>query len=77
MMPVYEYRCPKCESEFELLVRMSETPKCPNCGNKKLVKHMSAPAGHVAGSSTPCPAVSGTGHAPHTCPGGCCGHCAH
>lgn len=72
-MPMYEYFCPECHSEFELLIRRGEQPVCPDCGNKKLTRHISAPAGHVTGSSTPCPAVSGTGH---SCGAHCgCGHC--
>ncbi|MBQ3453290.1 MAG: zinc ribbon domain-containing protein, partial [Thermoguttaceae bacterium] len=35
-MPVYEYRCAKCQAEFELLIRGSQTPACPECGSKKL-----------------------------------------
>ena len=33
-MPLYEYRCQKCEHEFEVLVssRNREEPTCPECG---------------------------------------------
>ena len=31
-MPIYEYRCPKCQSEFEDLVFGDEIPECPACG---------------------------------------------
>ncbi len=34
-MPVYEYRCPKCGTDFELMRRMDEMSKpapCPKCG---------------------------------------------
>jgi putative FmdB family regulatory protein len=37
-MPIYEYRCEKCESQFELLVTSSETPACPDCGSEELEK---------------------------------------
>ncbi|MBI4187976.1 MAG: zinc ribbon domain-containing protein [Chloroflexi bacterium] len=33
-MPIYEYLCPRCESKFELLRRLSqanETASCPCC----------------------------------------------
>jgi putative FmdB family regulatory protein len=36
-MAVYEYRCPKCRREFELMRPMSEAEKpakCPKCGSK-------------------------------------------
>lgn len=33
-MPTYEYRCPKCGTDFEKFQRMSDDPvaECPNCG---------------------------------------------
>lgn len=31
-MPLYEYRCVGCESQFELLIRGGATPVCPSCG---------------------------------------------
>jgi putative FmdB family regulatory protein len=31
-MPIYEYLCKSCGSEFETLVRASETPACA-CGS--------------------------------------------
>lgn len=34
-MPIYEYQCPSCGREFELMRPMSqagETAPCPNCG---------------------------------------------
>ncbi len=36
-MAVYEYRCPKCRKEFELMRPMSEAGKpatCPKCGSR-------------------------------------------
>ena len=41
-MPIYEYHCTNCNKEFELLVRRSTKPECPECGNRKLSKIMSA-----------------------------------
>jgi putative FmdB family regulatory protein len=34
VMPIYEYRCTSCETEFEELVSASAKagPPCPNCG---------------------------------------------
>lgn len=34
-MPIYEYRCPKCGTDFELMRRiseMNEPASCPQCG---------------------------------------------
>jgi putative FmdB family regulatory protein len=49
-MPLYEYTCRDCSSEFELLVRGDETPRCPECDGKKLEKLLSVPAAHTAAS---------------------------
>ncbi len=49
-MPLYEYKCDKCHEQAELLVRGSETPKCPACGSVKLTKLLSVPAAHSHGS---------------------------
>ena len=50
-MPLYEYACKKCNSEFELLIRSDEPPECPGCGSRKLEKLLSVPAAHMASSS--------------------------
>lgn len=43
-MPIYEYRCERCNTTFEKLVfKGDETRvKCPDCGNKEVKKLMSA-----------------------------------
>ncbi|MBW2000648.1 MAG: zinc ribbon domain-containing protein [Deltaproteobacteria bacterium] len=43
-MPIYEYRCNKCDRVFEHLVFSSdgdEKPECPACGEKDTSKLMS------------------------------------
>jgi putative FmdB family regulatory protein len=47
---LYEYACRQCSAEFELLVRSSETPHCPECDSTKLEKLLSVPAAHTASS---------------------------
>jgi len=37
-MPIYEYRCSSCGTEFEKLVRASDTPECPSCHGRDLDK---------------------------------------
>lgn len=49
-MPIYEYLCPKCEKEFELMRPLSEADKpafCPLCGTKaeKLVSVFASKSG--------------------------------
>jgi len=40
-MPLFEYRCQTCSSEFELLVRGGDVPACPSCGSASLEKLLS------------------------------------
>jgi putative FmdB family regulatory protein len=40
-MPLYEYRCLSCGSEFELLVRVHDTPACPQCKSVELERMLS------------------------------------
>jgi len=39
-MPIYEYRCKKCEKNFELQQKMEErgTADCPSCGSSEVEK---------------------------------------
>ena len=76
IVPIYEYNCAACERDFELLVRGSEKPTCPDCGSTRLDKLLSVPTAHVAGGSSlpicEAPRQGGCG-APH-CGGGGCSH---
>ncbi len=64
-MPIYEYVCQSCQASFELLVRGSEEPTCPQCHSTQLEKQFSVPAAHTAG---------GQSHDLPVCnPGGSCG----
>jgi putative FmdB family regulatory protein len=74
-MPLYEYECPKCEAAMELLVRSpEEQPECPSCGNRKLVRMMSATAApNMKGSGGSLPmAAEGEGCGAPRCCGGIC-----
>jgi putative FmdB family regulatory protein len=44
-MPFYEYECPHCGYDEEVLQKINDKPltKCPSCGKKGLRKLMSAP----------------------------------
>jgi len=50
-MPIYEYRCSKCRTRFEVLLLNHDEPPatCEKCGGK-LVKLVSAPAIQFKGS---------------------------
>lgn len=43
-MPIYDFLCTKCEYEFELLVRGTDAPVCPECGASQVKKLLSLPA---------------------------------
>jgi putative FmdB family regulatory protein len=51
-MPFYEYECPHCGYDEEVLQRINDKPltKCPTCGKKGLKKLMSAPVFRLKGS---------------------------
>lgn len=50
-MPIYDFHCQECDRSFELLVRGSTVPVCPECGSAKVEKLLSltAPQGKTAG----------------------------
>jgi len=44
-MPIFEYHCNACETEFEVLARVGDAkklPKCPSCGAHDTKKRFSA-----------------------------------
>ncbi len=43
-MPLYDFRCSDCNKTFELLVKTSATPVCPQCGGQNMEKQVSLPA---------------------------------
>ncbi len=46
-MPIYEYRCKDCNKTFDLLIRASTVPACPECGSGQLEKLVSLLAPHA------------------------------
>lgn len=66
-MPIFEYRCKKCELQFETLLLGRETPECPTCHGLKLERLLSTFAAVTGGSRAA--ASPGPG------PLGACGSC--
>ena len=50
-MPIYEYKCSKCEHQFEVIQRFSDNPveSCPECNEKSVKKLVSAPSFRLKG----------------------------
>ncbi len=75
-VPIYEYACAGCASEFEELVRSPETRvACPDCGGEHVERRLSvfAPSARSSGL----PDYSRMGHHARST-GGCCGGaCSH
>ena len=50
-MPLFDYHCPACGADFELLVRSDTVVACPRCAAGGVQRQVSrvAPAGSSAG----------------------------
>ncbi|MFB3884004.1 MAG: zinc ribbon domain-containing protein [Thermodesulfobacteriota bacterium] len=63
-MPIYEYRCRKCEKIFEKIQKMAEegkSLKCPYCGEGKPEKILSGfSSSKGSESSSPCGPAGGS-----------------
>lgn len=77
-MPIYNFKCIKCNTEFEELVtNRGDKAPCPGCGSMKVEKMISTPAPHVSkGSNTSLPCADGSCNIQPSC--GCSGgYCPH
>lgn len=66
-MPIFEFECSQCHTDFEELVRNSEAAskvECPNCGGRKVKKKLSTFAARVNGGTTRPGAASAAACAP-------------
>ncbi|MCP3968283.1 MAG: zinc ribbon domain-containing protein [Lentisphaerae bacterium] len=76
-MPIFEYKCDFCNSEFELLQRKAEDKaECSECGSESVTRKLAAFAAHAGGkpdcaNRNICPAAGG-----HCCSSSsaCCSH---
>jgi len=78
-MPIYEYECLKCGTNFEEIVHQvtNETLPCPKCNSTDTQKLMSRVGGIGTGKMTSDPACHTGGGCPGAMAcgagGGCCG----
>jgi putative FmdB family regulatory protein len=63
-MPIYEFKCSSCGSNFELLMRSDTELACPECGSSRIGKKLSLFASRVGHSEDTVPSC-------HTGMGGC------
>ena len=71
-MPIYEYKCGKCDEEFEALVfRADEEIACPQCKGDRVKRLMSVCGFKSSESYTPPSRSSGCG----TCSSTNCSTC--
>lgn len=55
-MPIYEYACEDCGSEFEALIRSDTVAECPRCHSTQLARRLSVFAtGHASRDVAPMP----------------------
>ncbi len=63
-MPMFEYRCGDCGTDFEELVlsRSAESSvTCPNCGSGEVQKKISSFSGKMGGSGESAPSAPSCG----------------
>ncbi|MCX7832204.1 MAG: zinc ribbon domain-containing protein [Actinobacteria bacterium] len=63
-MPIYEYRCLKCNCKFEKLVIKEEKVVCPHCESddvKKLISSFSSPNAASGSACASCTVSSCSG----------------
>ena len=50
-MPIYDYKCSKCDHQFEVIQKFSDNPlkKCPECNLNTVSKMVSAPSFRLKG----------------------------
>ena len=53
-MPIFEYHCPRCDADFEEIVRSAETAvTCASCGHAGVSRKLSVFAFRSKGSDRP------------------------
>ena len=71
-MPIFEYRCTKCNKDFEVLIFGAEKAVCPYCNGKKITKLLSTVSHKSDGEFT-----SSHGSSCTSCNATSCSSCGH
>jgi putative FmdB family regulatory protein len=63
-MPIYDFKCTKCDVVFEALVGVQEAPPCPNCKDSEHIERQVSMIGgyaiHGSNSGSTRPRQSGS-----------------
>jgi len=74
-MPLYEYVCRSCGTQFEKLVPVGRAVSCPACDGARVEKKPSVFAVSKSGAAeTPACGSAGCGFERGSCGSGLCGH---
>ncbi|MFP3927266.1 MAG: FmdB family zinc ribbon protein [Desulfobacteraceae bacterium] len=72
-MPIYEYKCDRCDRVFEcLVIGVGDEVSCPQCSGTDVHRVMSACSFKSGGAYSP---ASGGGPSCSGCTGGTCSTC--
>lgn len=78
-MPIFEYKCSDCGSQYDVLHKGAENPdivQCPSCESRSYVKKFSTFAAATGGSVSSAPSCEGGScgvPSYNSCAGGMCG----
>jgi len=73
-MPIYEYICDDCKSQFEkIVINRQQEISCPKCSSKKATIQLSVFSSAIAGDSSKYSSGSGSSGSGGACCGGGCG----
>jgi len=73
-MPIYEYICDDCKSQFEkIVINRQQEISCPKCSSKKATIQLSVFSSAIAGDSSKSSSGSGSSGSGGACCGGGCG----
>lgn len=77
-MPIFEYRCSDCGTQYDVLHKGAENPdavQCPSCESRSFVKRFSSFSASTGASSSAPSCEGGSCGAPaySPCAGGMCG----
>ncbi|HSK29871.1 MAG TPA: zinc ribbon domain-containing protein [Candidatus Limnocylindria bacterium] len=67
-MPIFEYRCRRCDRQFESIVLSSrERISCPSCGSTAVEKQFSVFSARLSGNEATSPSSGACAGTPQTC----------